>query len=91
MYSSAPYDPESQLMMLKRRRKEPANANNNTEDDFSTVGSVLGVLLCVLLFFLILFSISYPYTMRREGRPDHFEEDKWFCYHCVHSCGWRCW
>ena len=82
------YDAESQQMREKRLRQQEQAAN---DDDFSMMGSVLGALVCILLFFLILFSLSYPYTMKGGERPVQFTEDKWWCYHCGDNCGSRCW
>jgi hypothetical protein len=76
------------------------NGNNNTNsnnngDDLSTIGSILGAVVCFLLFCLIIFSLAYPFTMYRSSPPDGYvySDGMWWCYHCVNApnCASRCW
>lgn len=70
--------------------------NNNNEDSTSSssmIGSVLGAIFCFLLFLLIIFALSYPFTMYRTN-PYYsvYSNDRWWCYHCFETrCANRCW
>lgn len=75
--------------------QQQMTSSNNTNDDLSTIGSILGAVVCFLLFFLIIFSIAYPFTMYRTPRPHShiYSDDLWWCYHChgMTGCASHCW
>lgn len=83
-------------MPLPQKGASAPNYNNGatSADDLSTMGSILGAVVCFLLFCLIILSIAYPFTMYRTSPPpDHIYDDgMWWCYHCSgSSCASRCW
>ena len=71
------------------------SAVESNSDDLSSIGSILGAVLCFLLFCVIIFSIAYPFTMSRPSPPDGYmySDNMWWCYHCTtpSTCAGRCW
>jgi hypothetical protein len=71
---------------------------NNKKDDedycASSLGAVLGVVLCLVIFLVLLGAMSYPYAMQRP-RPAQYMDERWWCYQCTTSpstgCAARCW
>jgi len=92
-YGNKPVEMNSYGATIKPSASQ--NTNNNNADDLSTMGNILGAIVCFLLFCLIIFSIAYPFTMYRTTPPhDHvYSDDMWWCYHCngMNGCASHCW
>ena len=78
-----------------KKKIQSRGFDNDDNNDESTLGVILGAIMCFVLFCIIVFSISYPLTMYKESpsTPMQFSEDKWWCYHCTNPslCGAKCW
>ena len=103
MESQSPYvhetygrTPQYGRVRIERQPRRTPKCNAEIDSDISSAGAIaMSIFVCLL--FLAIIGIAAQYSSRGYYQglmlsPDHYTDDKWWCYHCTGSaCTSKCW